>query len=285
VKVTPTLLATAPAPEPATLAHQGCTLSYRVSGAGEPVLFIQGVATAGDAWQPQIDGLADRYRCLSFDNRGLGRSQPASARLTVAQMADDARALLDAQGWASAHVVGHSLGGPIALELALSARARVRSLSLLCTFANGKDATRLTPYMFWWGMRTRVGTRAQRRAAFLRLVVPPAALAEGDPAALAARLGEVFGRDLADTPPVVSAQMAAMNAFDARARLGELAGLPTLVVSAAHDPIARPELGRALAAAIPGARYVEIEDDSHAVIVRQPARVNALLAAHFEAAR
>jgi pimeloyl-ACP methyl ester carboxylesterase len=111
---------------PATLEHQGCTLSYRVQGQGEPVLLIQGVATGGDAWQPQLDGLAARDRCLSFDTRGLGRSQPASAKLSVAQLADDARALLDAQGWASAHLVGESLGGLFALEVELAARARVR---------------------------------------------------------------------------------------------------------------------------------------------------------------
>jgi pimeloyl-ACP methyl ester carboxylesterase len=269
-------------PPPQRLEHHGCSLAYRVRGTGEPVLLIQGVATAGDAWRPLVDGLAGSYRCLTFDNRGLGASQPQGGALTVEQMADDARALLDAQGWESAHVVGHSLGGPIALALALAARPRVRSLSLLCTFARGRDATRLTPYMFWWGMRTRVGTRQQRRDAFLRLIVPPARLASADTVALAAELGAVFDRDLADTPPVVGRQMAAMNAFDARARLAELAGIPTLVASATHDPIARPELGRGLAEGIPGAHFFEL-DDSHAVTVSQAARVNELLREHFAA--
>ena len=91
----------------------------------------------GGAWAPQIEALSGRFQCLSFDNRGLGQSQPLGARLTVEQMAEDALALMDAQGWASAHLIGHSMGGLIALQGALSARARVLSLSLLCTFARG----------------------------------------------------------------------------------------------------------------------------------------------------
>ena len=86
----------------------------------------------------EVDDLADAYRCLSFDK---GRSQPLGAPLSVAQMAEDARVLMDAQGWTSAHVVGHSMCGLVALELALSARERVRSLALLYTFAGGVDMT------------------------------------------------------------------------------------------------------------------------------------------------
>src|SRR4051812_2913287 len=128
----------------------------------------------------------------------MGKSQPIACPLTVEQMAADAIALMDAQNWASAHVVGHSLGGLIALQLALVARSRVRSLSLLCTFARGRDATALTPTMLWLGTRTRIGTRRMRRHAFLRLVMPPGALDGEDKDALAARLEPLFGHDLAD---------------------------------------------------------------------------------------
>ena len=124
-----------------TVRHKGCELSYWVRGAGAPVLFIQGVGVHGSGWTPQIDALADRCQCTTFDNRGLGLSQPRGCAITVEQMADDAAAVMDAVGWQSAHIVGHSLGGLVALHLALSARARVRSLSLLCTFARGRDAT------------------------------------------------------------------------------------------------------------------------------------------------
>jgi pimeloyl-ACP methyl ester carboxylesterase len=207
----------------------------------------------------------------------MNRSQPIGAPLSVEQMAEDALVLMDAQGWDSAHVVGHSLGGLIALRLALSERKRVRSLSLLCTFARGRDATRLSLWMIWVGLRTRIGTRRQRRHAFLKLVMPPAMLGKSDLDALAQRLATIFGHDLAEQPSVAMKQLAAMRAYDASPSLGELAGLPTLVVSSACDQIARPELGRALAVGVPGARYIEIADASHGVTIERPDQINNLL--------
>ena len=267
-----------------TVEHRGCRLAYTVRGSGPPVLLVQGVGVAGAGWTPQVDALSRHFRCLAFDNRGMAMSQPLGAPVTVAQMAEDARVLMDAEGWTSAHVVGHSLGGPVALELALGARVRVRSLSLLCTFARGRDATRLTAWMLWVGLRSRIGTRRMRRNAFLQIVMPPSALAAADGDEMAARLAPLFGHDLADQPPVAMKQLAALRAYDATPRLGELAGVPTLVVSAAHDPIARPASGRALAAGIPGARYVEFADASHGLPIQRAGEVNALLLEHLRAA-
>ncbi|HEX8536379.1 MAG TPA: alpha/beta fold hydrolase [Cystobacter sp.] len=264
-----------------SLEHQGCRLAYGVEGTGTPVVLIQGVAVQGEAWRPQLDGLTAHHRCLWFDNRGLGRSQPLGAALSVAQMAEDVRALMDAQGWDSAHVVGHSLGGLIAQHLALSERARVRSLSLLCTFARGRHVTVPSARMMWLGLRSRVGPRAWRRRAFLRMVMPPDALLQEDPEALAGRLAHLFGHDLADSPPVAMRQMAAMGAYDSTPRLQELAGLPTLVVSATEDPIAPPRLGRVLGEGIPGARYVEVPGASHGVTIQHAGRINTLLREHL----
>jgi len=171
-----------------TIEHRGCRLSYNVRGDGPRCCSFKASAFMVTAWRPQVDGLASHYPCLTFDNRGMGRSQPIGAPLSIERMAEDALVLMDAQGWESAHVVGHSLGGLIALHLALSARNRVRSLSLLCTFARGRDATRPSPWMIWTGLRTRIGTRRQRRHAFLKLMFPPEALAISDRDALAARL-------------------------------------------------------------------------------------------------
>jgi pimeloyl-ACP methyl ester carboxylesterase len=235
----------------------------------------------GVAWAPQIDALAAHFQCLSFDNRGLGLSQPLGASLRIAQMAEDTLALMDAQGWESAHLVGHSMGGLIALHAALSARARVQSLSLLSSFPRGRDATRLTPGMIWTGLRTRIGTRAQRRRAFLEIVAPPAIRKAADTARLAADLAPLFGHDLADQPAVTMKQLSAMVRYDARPRLHELAGLPVLVVSATLDRIVSPEVGRAMAAAIPGARFVEIPSASHGVAILEAGRINALLLDHL----
>jgi len=230
-----------------SIEHGGCRLAYKVVGDGPPVIFIQGSGIHGEGWLPQVDPLSKQFRCLWFDNRGMGRSQPLVGRLAIEQMALDVGALMDAQGWKSAHVVGHSLGGLVAICFALSARSRVRSLSLLCTFSRGADATRLSWDMFWLGLRTYVGTRRMRRRAFLEMVMPQRVLAESDCAALTGRLAPLFGHDLADHPPVVMKQLGAMRSYDATPRLGSLAGIPTLVVAARHDRIAKLEVGKALA--------------------------------------
>ncbi len=261
--------------------HRGCRLSYRVSGQGQGpnVIFIHGSGLHGDGWRPQVDELSSGFQCLTFDNRGMGASQPFGTSITVEQMAEDALVLMDAEGWESAHVVGHSLGGLVSLQIALSARARVRSLSLLCTFARGSEATRLTWKMFWLGLRTYVGTRRMRRRAFTEMVLPPAL--QNDPDTWADRLAPIFGHDLADHPPVVMKQLAAMRSFDATPHLGKLAGVPALVVGARHDLIARPDVVRALVSGLGGCRFVEFEDAAHGVTIQHAARINALLHEHL----
>jgi len=245
---------------------------------------IQGVGVHGDGWNPQVDELAARFRILTFDNRGMGASQPLGGELSIEAMADDAVALMDAENFSDAHVVGHSVGGLVALALALRAPERVRSLALLCTFADGRDAMKLSGRLLWLGLRSRIGTRRMRRRAFLEIVMPPAALAGVDRDALAERLAPLFGHDLADQPSVAMKQLRAAARFDATPRLGELRRIPTLVVSAAHDPISRPMCSRALEAGIPGSRHVALADASHGVPIHDAARINALLAEHWTAA-
>jgi pimeloyl-ACP methyl ester carboxylesterase len=270
------------APSPTwTLEHDGCALAYRLRGDGPPVVFIQGVGLHGDGWDPQVDALREHYRCLTFDNRGMGASQPLSGVLDVERMAQDVLALMDAQGWASAHVVGHSLGGLVAQHLGLVARARVRSLALLCTVARGSHATRITWPVVKVGVLAAVGTRRMRRRAFLDIVMPRESLRSLDRDALAASLVPIFGHDLAEQPPVVDHQLKALRAYDATRRLAELAAIPTLVVSARHDPIAPPRFGQALARGIAGARYVEIADAAHGVTVQRSERVNTVLLEHL----
>ncbi len=265
-----------------SIVHKGCKIAYRVRGSGPPVLFIQGINTHGDGWNPQVDGLAGRHTCLTLDNRGTGESERGSDPVSVEQMATDAAAVMDAAGWQSAHVVGHSLGGPVGLQLALTARSRVRSLALLCSFADGKRVGPLSWRLIWAGARMQLGTRGMKRRAFLELVVPPGT--SGDRDALAAELAPLFGHDLAEPLPVVNDQMKAMRAFNVTARLGELNGLPTLVASGEFDPLAPPKLGRDVAAKIPGARYVNLDGASHGVVLTEPLRMNTLLAEHFAAA-
>ena len=117
----------------------GAALHYTREGQGPPVLLVQGVGVVGEGWRPQIDGLADRFTVLAFDNRGFGGSTIRDGALSIESMAGDAIALVDALGFERFHVAGHSMGGVIAQAIALRATARVRSLAFLCTFAHGRD--------------------------------------------------------------------------------------------------------------------------------------------------
>jgi pimeloyl-ACP methyl ester carboxylesterase len=260
-----------------TIESAGTSLSYTIEGSGPAVLLIQGVGVIGNGWQPQIEALKDRFTLISFDNRGIGRST-LNGELTIDGMAADALAIMDAVGIDRFHVVGHSMGGVIAQALALRAPARVRSLALLCTFARGKDGSKVTLPMVMTALRMRIGTRAARRHAFLELIMPERYLKQVDRAALAARLAPLFGHDLAEQPPIVMKQLRAMSAYDAGDNLRRLAHIPTLVVSASEDRIAHPSSGRALAAAIPGARFLEIAGAGHGLPIHRADEVNGILA-------
>ena len=263
----------------ALVRFEGCDFSYTVRGSGPALLLVQGVGVQGDAWTPQTADLARDFTCVTFDNRGMARSQPPGAPITVEQMARDALAILDAAGLSQAHVVGHSLGGVVALQLAITARPRVRSLALLCTFSGGKTAAPPSPRMLWLGARTRIGTRQMRRHSFLRLVMPPGPIADAQQ--LGDRIGTLFGHDLADQPSIVSAQLRALRQSDTSTRLHQLAGLRVVIMSGRHDPIAPPSAGRALAAAIPGAHYLEVSDASHGLPISHAALTNAALRDHL----
>jgi pimeloyl-ACP methyl ester carboxylesterase len=263
--------------------REGVKIAYALEGSAAPrVLFIQGVGVAGCAWSPQTSVLRERFTCCSIDNRGVGASDPIPGALSIDDLVLDALAVMDALGWPDAHVVGHSMGGIVAHELAVRARTRVRSLSLLCTFLHGGQASRTTPWIVWVGMRANFGTRAMRRRAFLEMIAPRAERDEPDLDAVADRYARAFGRDLADGPRDVAMKSVRAMARHSPRDLSVLAGLPTLVLSGGEDPIALPEHGRSLAAAIPGARHVVWEGASHGLTIALADRTNAILADHFD---
>jgi pimeloyl-ACP methyl ester carboxylesterase len=103
-------------------------------GTGPDVLLIAGLGDPAEAWQFQLEALADRYRLTAFDNRGAGRTPLPAEPFSVATMADDAAALLDALEIRAAHVAGFSGGSAIAQELALQHPGLVRSLVLDSTW-------------------------------------------------------------------------------------------------------------------------------------------------------
>lgn len=263
------------------LSTYGARVSYARVGTGEPVLLIQGVGAIGKAWTPQVEALKQRFSVITFDNRGIGASTITEGRLTIESMADDALAILDAEGIDRCHVVGHSMGGLIAMQLALISPRRVKSLALLCTFPDGQSGVRLTRNTFFTGIRTRLGTRNMRRNAFLSLVLSKAGMRSEQLRTLATEMTDLFGRDLADQPSIIMKQLRAMSRFDPTWRLRCLASIPTLVVSGEEDRIAVPAYGRKLAGAIPGAAYLQLEKAGHAVPIESPESINRLLAEHM----
>jgi len=263
----------------------GARVSYSRTGTGEPVLLIQGVGAIGNAWTPQVEALRHRFSVITFDNRGIGASSITEGRISIESMADDALAILDAEGITRAHVVGHSMGGLIAMQLALTSPRRVRSLALLSTFPDGRSGSRLTLANFLTGIRTRIGTRRMRRNAFLSLVLSKAGMRPVNRRRMTAEMTALFGRDLATQPPIIMRQLRAMSRFDPTWRLRSLASVRTLVVTGDEDRIALPAYGRKLAASIPGALYVEIANAGHAVPIESPALINRMLAEHMSEAK
>ena len=113
----------------------GTRIHYEVTGrpGATPILMIQGLGASKNAWNLQRIAMATRFRSISLDNRGAGRSDKPKQPFTLEQMADDAIAVLDAAGVETAHVVGASMGGVISQIIAVKYPHRVRSLTLVCT--------------------------------------------------------------------------------------------------------------------------------------------------------
>ena len=122
--------------------NQGAMIYWDEQGQGEPVLLIMGLGWASPMWHRSRPVLAERYRTIALDNRGVGRSDMPPGPYAIALMASDAASVLDAAGIEGTHVFGVSMGGMIAQEFALQYPRRVRSLILGCTAAGGPTALR-----------------------------------------------------------------------------------------------------------------------------------------------
>jgi 3-oxoadipate enol-lactonase len=264
-----------------TLDIDGTDIYYERRGAGEPLLLLQGLGGNSLHWgEGFLSGLEDDFELVLYDHRGAGRSGPLTGDCTIAALAGDAAALLDALAIESAHVVGISMGGMVAQELALTRPERVRTLTLGCTFPGGPEATMTD--MAVVGMLAEAllsgdGDRALR-AGYDVMIAPEYA---ADPAnyALYAEVASQYQAPI----PVLMAQLQAIGGHDVSARLAGLQ-VPTLVVHGTADRLLDCANGELLARLIPGARLELLEGAGHMFFWEQPERSAQLVREHVAAA-
>ncbi|KAL7690383.1 putative alpha/beta hydrolase-1 [Plasmopara halstedii] len=243
----------------------GLTLEYFIeSSAGEPdsedlqpehVVMISGFKMPKESWAPVIDILLDKWNIqmggkklsiLTFDNRGVGGSDAPVTRYTTSQMAQDTLELMDYVGWKSAHVVGISMGGMIAIELAASAPKRVCSLSLLVTT---RGAYWPHPSMWKPLLGSMLGGSTQ---CLMELLYPASILGKPIDGRDGLTIQEVFTQYHATPhsknalPPlyaVIAQGMACLTHWVSNERLKEVANskFPILIIGSKHDIMIPPE--------------------------------------------
>jgi 3-oxoadipate enol-lactonase len=243
-------------------------LHYESTGAGEaPVLLVMGLGMTATGWWRTVPVLAERFRVLSFDNRGVGRSARPPGPYTVAELADDAMAVLDAAGERSAHVYGISLGGMIAQEIALRHPDRVRRLVLAATTPGGTRARAPDPATLAFFER-----RGQMPAEEAVWASVPYNYAARTRSGAAQRIAEDIAQRLRFPiePGPYMAQLAAAIGHDTNERLGAI-GATTLVVHGAEDRMVHPDNARLLAEAIPRAELRVWPRTGHLLFTDEPA--------------
>jgi pimeloyl-ACP methyl ester carboxylesterase len=251
-------------------------------GSGEPLLLVQGMTGHSLHWgEPFLAALERDFELVLYDHRGVGRSAPHDGPLTIASLATDAHALLDAMDIPRAHVLGISMGGMVAQELALTAPERVLTLTLGATYCGGEGAQFTDDRVVNDLAMAILSGDAERkiRTGWEFNVSPGFASAEGN--------FERFSEVAVAYPvalPMIMAQVQAIMAHDVSARLAEIVA-PTLVVHGTADQMLAASNGELVASLIPGARLELLDGVGHLFFWEQPERVAQLVAEHVAAAR
>jgi 3-oxoadipate enol-lactonase len=247
----------------------GVRIAYETRGAGEPLLLVHGLGYGRWGWEPLLEQLADEFRVLFYDNRGIGDSDVPPGPYSTQQLAADAVAVLDAAGVERADVVGTSLGGMAAQELALGFPDRVRRLVLACTTPGGFSAHPMPQQTV--DLMLAAPTLAPEVA--LRRFVENA-LAPGAPEELVDR---IYALRLANPfdPNGWHAQAAAGVGHDAHDRISAIEA-PTLVVTGTEDVVVDPRNSELLAERIPDARLERVPG-GHLFFWEDPTRCATLV--------
>lgn len=236
----------------------------------ETVLLLHGMGSCGDDWGLQLPALAPRYRVLAPDARGHGQSPRPPGPYTIADMAGDVVALMDDLGIESAHVVGLSMGGCMALQMAIAHPSRVRSLALVNTFARIRPAG-------WQGVRRFFQRLWALQFGTMEEVVTPVIESMFPKPEQAELRRMAVGRFVENnTKETYKAFLMAVTRFNAVRDLHCVA-CPALVVAGDQDRTVPMSCKRDLHRGIPGAEWVVFEDSGHGTPIDQPERFNEVL--------
>jgi 3-oxoadipate enol-lactonase len=257
----------------------GIRLYVEDDGSGPPLLLIMGLGASLETWVAQRQAFAERYRVIAFDNRGAGRSASPPPPWTVPAMAADAVGLLDTLGIERAHVVGVSMGGMIAQELAIRHPERVARLVIAMSFARPEPLRRTFLLHRRWARLQGVDAASESLASLPWMLSPPILCDAERLQPILALLGDM---------PLMSAdayshQVDAILEYTTRDRL-HLVRAPTLVLAAAEDVLTPVFLSEEIATAIPDARLEILPRGGHAVLVEYPDDFNRAVLAWLGAA-
>jgi 3-oxoadipate enol-lactonase len=243
-------------------------LYWESSGEGPPVLLIAGQGMTVDGWWATLPILARSFRVIAFDNRDTGRSSRVPSPYSVAQMADDAVAVLASAGEERAHVYGISLGSLVAQEVALRHPDRVRALVLGASSAGGFAAYKPSPSSFAQTFLVRAGTMGPEEAEWAAV---PYTYSERTRRLHAQRIGTDIAHRVNSLPEPLGYihQAVAVATHDAYDRLNQLA-VPTLVVHGEQDVFIPPANAIVLAERIPGSQLHLWPDAGHMYIIDEP---------------
>ena len=254
----------------------GTELHYERAGTGEPMLLIQGMAATRLAWgRPFLEALERDFECFVYDHRGMGSSARAELPFTIVDLMGDALALLDALQLESAHVVGISMGGMVAQELALAHPERVRTLTIGASYCGGPDGTLMDPAdLALLGEAWKSGDPVQVYRAMWEINLSPAFRADDSNFGPFREMAEA----LPAPAPVIYEQMRACGRHDTSERLGRLE-MPTMVIHGTADRLLKSPNGEQIAALV-GVEPQLLEGVGHLFWWEQPERSSELIRQH-----
>jgi 3-oxoadipate enol-lactonase len=249
-------------------------------GEGEPLLLISGVSGGTWTWEECIDAWSPHFRVIVFDNMGSGRSSMPDRAYGIAEMADHAAAVLDAAEEERAFVVGLSMGGMIAQELALCHPGRISGLVLGCTNCGGSERIPPAPEIIQ-GFANNAGLSPEEIIdKNLTLLVTPAFLHSGLDSLKRYRERQLNAPLQPDY--ALQRQLEAIRSFDVCDRLGSIQ-TPTLILTADCDQLVPAENGRLLAKRITGAQLKSFTNTGHLIYLERAQTFHQTVVEFFEA--